>query len=136
MYLAKPLAFLLAYTLGRISPNNKTTVVMTPTSSKNRSHCCSIASKNKEVSEAKTSTVAILIRLLSNNMMANNRLGFLRKWATMRSDLLVALTASLMYDGDSEKKATSDPETNAEPSNRHNNKITFNVSSVSKLKTK
>ena len=93
-------------------------------------------SKNNEVSDAKTSTIAMLIRLLSNKIIANSRLGFLRKYAMMRSDLFGAFVASLMYEGANEKKATSAPETNAELSRRNSNKITFTVSSVSKPKTK
>ncbi len=49
MSLANPSGFLLAYTLGNISPNNKTMDVITPTSSKNLSHGCSIKSKNEEL---------------------------------------------------------------------------------------
>lgn len=78
----------------------------------------------------------MLIRLLSNKIIAKSRLGFLRKCAMIRSDLFDAFVASLMYEGANEKKATSAPETSAEPSKSSNNKITFTVSSVSKPKTK
>lgn len=134
--LAKPFGFLLAYIFGKISPNNSTTAVIIPTSNKNCNHGCDMDSKNNEVSDAKTSTVAMLIRLLSNKIIAKSRLGFLRKCAMIRSDLFDAFVASLMYDGANEKKATSAPETSAEPSKSSNNKTTFTVSSVSKPKTK
>ena len=96
MRLAKPSGFLLAYILGKISPNKRTDAVITPNSRKNRNHGCTIASKNKDVNDAKTSTVAILIRLLSNRIIAKRRLGFLRKLAMIRSDLLEALVACLI----------------------------------------
>lgn len=136
MRFAKPFGFLLAYIFGSISPNNSTTAVITPTSNRNCSQGCRIASKNNEVSDAKTSTVAMLIRLFNNKIIAKSRLGFLRKCAMVRSDLFEALATSFMYDGDNEKKATSEPDTSAEHSKSSSNKITFAVSTVSKLSTK
>ena len=79
MSLANPSGFLFAYTFGNISPNSKTMDVITPTSSKNLSHGCSIKSKRRGVKVANTKTVAILMRLLSNKIIANSLLGFLRK---------------------------------------------------------
>ena len=87
MYLAKPFGFLLAYTLGNISPKIRTIDVMIPTSSKKRNQGWEMVSKNSEEREAKTRTVAIFIRLFSSKIIANKRLGFLRRCAITRSDL-------------------------------------------------
>ena len=111
-------------------------MVIRPTSAKKRKPGCVMDSKKKEVIDEKSNTVAMFIKLFNNKIIANKRLGFLRKCAMIRNGLLGAFTAALIYDGDREKKATSDPETNAELSKSNNNMNTLTVSSVSKPITK
>lgn len=109
---------------------------MIPTSAKKRIPGCEIDPNNSFVSDAKSNTVAILIRLFKSKIIANKRLGFLRNSAIVRADLYGAFIAFLINEGDSEKKATSEPEINAEPSSSKSSMIIFAVSTVSKPITK
>ena len=121
MNMAKRNLFRLAYTLGIISPNNKIKNVTKPTSIKNLSQLGSIAAKKRLVTASKTKTIAILIKLLAINIVANSRFGRSKRRPTISSCLeRLRSSSGLRSVVVSEKKAISAPEISAEHNKRTN----------------
>jgi hypothetical protein len=62
-----------------------------------------------------SSTIAILMKLFTTKIVANKRLGFLNKLKTLCIDGSIEVSSESSKDFNcSEKKATSDPDINAE----------------------
>ena len=84
--------------------------------------------KRQFVKDQKIKTAAILNKLSINRITANNLLGLFLKSAIIRSDLDLEFVIFLMQDGESEKKATSPPETSPDNIiNKNNKKILTNT---------
>ena len=81
-----------------------------------------IPEKNRSLIDAKRMTIAILIKLLATNMVANNFLGFKRRFSTMIN--LLESTFSGDFSSKSvavsENNATSVPDISAEHNNNTN----------------
>jgi hypothetical protein len=112
--LENEIGFLLAYTLGRISPNNNIKAVMNPTSKKKFSQPGKVLKSNNLPKEANNNTIEILIKLLETSNVANNLLGLLLNKAIIFRFLILELDIFFKSVLEREKKATSDPEISAE----------------------
>ena len=123
MVFEKLKAFLLAYTLGRISPKKRIKKVITPISINRTNKGFSIWLNRSSPREVNRRTIAILIKLLVINMVAKRRLGF---WSIFR---IIPICRVLFCSSESsnslvnEKKATSAPETSPELSNKNASKM-------------
>ena len=116
-------AFLLAYTLGKISPKIKINAVIIPTSINKSTTGLSISSKRVLLSSENKSTIAILIKLFATKMVAKRRLGFRRREITRWiAGLGSSFSESSKDFSCKEKKATSAPEIRAEHSNKKRTK--------------
>ena len=92
---------------------------MTTTSTTNRICGLVIPSKNKSLSEANKSTIAILIRLFATRIVANSFLGFTNKLRMIFIFLDPVLSSLVSRSGAvSEKNAFSAPEIMAEQPNK------------------
>ena len=85
---------------------------------------------NVSAKEANNKTIKIFIKLFVINIVANNFLGFSNKFTTICSSFLF-LESSFKSVFESEKKATSVPETSAEQISRTSNAKALNVVSKS-----
>ena len=123
MVLEKLIAFLLAYTLGKISPKKRIKKVITPISITRTIKGFSIWLNRSSPKEANKRTVAIFIKLLVINMVAKRRFGF---WSIF---WIISICRDLFSSSESsnslvkEKKATSAPETSPEISNNNASKM-------------
>ena len=123
MVLEKLKAFLLAYTLGKISPKKRIKKVITPISINSTIKGFSIWLNRSSPKEANKRTIAILIKLLVISMVAKRRFGF---WSIF---WIISICRDLFSSSESsnslvkEKKATSAPETSPEVSNNNTRKM-------------
>ena len=122
---AKGIRFLLAYTLGRISPNIKIKNVTKTTSIKNfRSiipqRVRSDALRNTSPKLLNNKTIPMFTALLAIKIVANKRLGFCRMRSTHSDRCFLASFNCAISSGLSPKNATSAPEISAEQNNNKN----------------
>jgi hypothetical protein len=106
--------FLLAYTFGITSPNNRIRKVTTITSKINFINSESIAENKLALIKENKITTPILIKLLATRSVANNFLGFSTNNKMSFPLEESAFERSSRVLGDKEKKATSAPESNAD----------------------
>ena len=132
--------FLLAYTLGKISPINKIKKVIRITSIKNTR---SIMKKPKfsseftllnkdSLREANNMTMAMFIKLLATNMDANSFFGCFNSSIIISKDFDLLSFASSKSFCVSEKSATSAPDISAEQIKSTNNPIVPAINVLSK----
>ena len=118
-------AYFAAYTLGMISPksnNRKVTITMV---NKNESQAgAKLKSSMASVKKVDNITIPTFTKLLVINIVASKCSGFFNKSSTCLLLLLFSIFKLSRLAGDKEKKATSEPDTNAEL----NNKITMILS--------
>jgi len=106
--------FLLAYTFGSTSPNNKIRNVTTITSKTNRIISELIAENKSLLIEENKITTPILIKLFATRSVANNFLGLsINNRISFPVDESDLEMSSRVF-GDKEKKATSAPDSNAD----------------------
>ena len=118
--------FLLAYTFGKISPNIKIKKVMIMTSIKKTKSILKNTKLSSELtplnscslSEAKSKTIPIFIKLLATKMVANNFFGRRSRALIISSAFEGVFSCGSKSDLLNEKRATSTPEIRAEHTKR------------------
>lgn len=88
--------------------------VMTTTSIMKERIGLLLRSKSRELIKAARTIMAILIMLLVTRMLLSSFSGFERRFRAVAALLLLLCSSSSMSPGVSEKKATSEPEINAD----------------------
>lgn len=126
--------FLLAYTFGKISPNNKIKKVIITTSTKNtrsilnnpRFKVVFKLPKMESLNFANNKTIPIFIKLLATSIVANNFFGLFNSLEMISKDLESFWSLASRSDGVNEKSATSAPEISAEQSSKITNETAPN----------
>jgi hypothetical protein len=113
-------AYLLAYTLGNISPKNNNKKVIITTCIMNPKAEGPEKLRSFDVINAEIITIPMFIKLLATRIVASNLSGIpsnlITDWSVFNFDLLNLFNSA----GDREKYATSDPDTKAEDISKNN----------------
>lgn len=127
--LANFILFLLAYTFGRTSPNNKIKKVAVSTSRINFKSGAVTPEKIVSPTNENNSIIEILMKLLATRSVASSFFGFSKSLAIIFPLELFSCNVSSISFCDKENKATSAPDINAE----QNSKTTIPVKPITPL---